>query len=154
MSFHLPPLRERVVDIEPLARGMAVRFSRKFNKEIYTIHPEAIAALEGFSWPGNLRQLENVVQHAILMCNDAELLLRHLPPAVQDVPAERGFDDDGKLGDSLHQQRDHAERSVIQRALASHKFNRTRAADALGISRVTLYKKMKKYGLLKESTPM
>jgi two-component system response regulator HydG len=153
MSFHLPPLRERISDIEPLARGMAVRFARKFTKEIYDIVPEAMTALEAFAWPGNLRQLENVIQHAILMCNDPELQLRHLPAAVQEttLPAT---DDVPILGDSLHQQRDHAERSVIHRALVSNGFNRTRAADALGISRVTLYKKMKKYGLLKESAKM
>lgn len=150
MSFHLPPLRERISDIEPLARGMAVRFARKFNKEIYDIHPEALNALEAFAWPGNLRQLENVIQHAVLMCNAAELLVRHLPAAVQEANLPV-LDDEPMLGDSLHEQRDQAERGVIQRALVSNGFNRTRAADSLGISRVTLYKKMKKYGLLKES---
>jgi two-component system, NtrC family, response regulator HydG len=151
MSFHLPPLRERVSDIEPLARGMAVRFARKFTKEIYDLDAEALEALEGFAWPGNLRQLENVIQHAVLMCNAPELLLRHLPAAVQEAAAPHVLDDEPMLGDSLHEQRDQAERGVIHRALISNGFNRTRAADMLGISRVTLYKKMKKYGLLKES---
>src|SRR5581483_2082816 len=59
MSFHLPPLRERVQDIAPLARGMAARFTRKFKKDLFDISPEAMTALEAFSWPGNLRQLEN-----------------------------------------------------------------------------------------------
>ncbi len=154
MSFHLPPLRERVTDIEPLARGMAVRFARKFHKEIYDIHPDALAALEAFRWPGNLRQLENVIQHGVLMCNgQPELLPRHLPAALQEAPVA-SLEDEPTLGDSLHQQRDHAERNVIHRALVHSHFNRTRAADALGISRVTLYKKMKKYGLLKESAAM
>ncbi len=154
MSFHLPSLRERLSDIEPLARGMAVRFARKFSKELYDIHPEAMATLEAFTWPGNLRQLENVVQHAVLMCNGPELLVQNLPSAVQEAALPAVFDDEPILGDSLHEQRDLAERGVIQRALASNGFNRTRAADALGISRVTLYKKMKKYGLLKESAKM
>ncbi len=152
MSFHLPPLRERISDIEPLARGMAVRFARKFNKELYDIHPEALAALESFTWPGNLRQLENVIQHAVLMSSGPELLLRHLPTAVQEATEAPPYEDMPiMLGDSLHEQRDQAERSVIHRALVTSGFNRTRAADSLGISRVTLYKKMRKYGLLKES---
>lgn len=156
MSFHLPPLRERISDIEPLARGMAVRYARKFAKDLYDIHPEALGALEAFAWPGNLRQLENVVQHAVLMANGPEILLQHLPSVVQDAPPAPAliFDDDPNSGDSLHEQRDHAERGVIHRALVTSGFNRTRAADALGISRVTLYKKMKKYGLFKESAPM
>jgi transcriptional regulator with PAS, ATPase and Fis domain len=153
MSFHLPPLRERVSDIEPLARGMAVRFARKFNKEIFDIDPDAVSGLESFAWPGNLRQLENVVQHAVLMCNGPEILPRHLPDSIQDAPPALA-EGTPLLGDSLHEQRDHAERNVIHRALKTAGFNRTRAADALGISRVTLYKKMKKYGLLKESAPM
>jgi DNA-binding NtrC family response regulator len=150
MSFHLPPLRERVSDIEPLARGMAVRFARKFSKDVFDIDSEALAALEAFAWPGNLRQLENVIQHAVLMCNTPDLLPRHLPAAVQEASLPE-LDDEPIAGDSLHEQREQAERGVIQRALVSNGFNRTRAADALGISRVTLYKKMKKYGLLKES---
>jgi DNA-binding NtrC family response regulator len=164
MSFHLPPLRDRISDIEPLARGMAVRFARKFNKDLFDIHPEALGALESFVWPGNLRQLENVVQHAVLMCTGPELLLRHLPAAVQEtnghaIPLPRETweprdEEPAGPGDSLHEQRDQAERSVIHRALISNGFNRTRAADALGISRVTLYKKMRKYGLLKVAARM
>jgi two-component system, NtrC family, response regulator HydG len=150
MSFHLPPLRERISDIEPLSRGMAVRFSRKFGRELFDIHPDALASLESFAWPGNLRQLENVVQHAVLMANGAELLNKHLPTIVQETSLPL-MEDLPMHGDSLHEQRDIAERGVIHRALVSTGFNRTRAADSLGISRVTLYKKMKKYGLLKES---
>lgn len=148
MSFHLPPLRERVQDIAPLARGMAARFNRKFNKSLFDIHPEAMAALEGFSWPGNLRQLENVLQHAVLVSSGAELLVAHLPVAVQEAALPTGSIEE--LGnESLHHQRDLIERNVIQRALMTNGYSRTRAADALGISRVTLYKKMKKYGLMK-----
>ncbi|MCI0456270.1 MAG: sigma 54-interacting transcriptional regulator [Gemmataceae bacterium] len=150
MSFHLPPLRERVKDIAPLARGMAARFNRKFNKELFDIHPEAQAALEAFPWPGNIRQLENVIQHAVLVSTGPELLLKHLPQPLQDhatlVTAQGG---EGQiLGNSLQHQRDLMERNVIQGALKTHGFSRSRAADALGISRVTLYKKMKKYGLM------
>lgn len=146
MSFHLPPLRERVQDISHLARGMAARFNRKFNKELFDIHPDAFAALESYTWPGNLRQLENVMQHAVLVSSGPQLLPSHLPPVVQDqVSAANGSVD----SDSLHHQRDLIERNVIQRALITNGFSRTRAADSLGISRVTLYKKMKKYGLMK-----
>lgn len=148
MSFHLPPLRERVQDIGHLARGMATRFNRKFSKELFDIHPETLAALEAYSWPGNLRQLENVMQHAVLVSSGPNLLPNHLPPVVQDqVSASVGVS--AVDSDSLHHQRDLIERNVIQRALVTNGYSRTRAADALGISRVTLYKKMKKYGLMK-----
>jgi len=147
MSFHLPPLRERVQDIAPLARGMAARFNRKFNKDLFDVSGEALAALEVFPWPGNIRQLENVMQHAVLVSTGPELLLQHLPQPVQDHAALSSAEGPTN-GDSLHHQRDLIERNVIQRALINNGYSRSRAADALGISRVTLYKKMKKYGLM------
>jgi two-component system, NtrC family, response regulator HydG len=147
MSFHLPPLRERVIDIAPLARGMAVRFNRKFNKDLFEISPEAMAALEAFPWPGNLRQLENVVQHAVLVSSGTELRFEHLPVAIREhAGPHNGYEE--PAAESLQHHRDLTERSVIQRALVSNGYCRSRAATALGISRVTLYKKMKKYGLM------
>jgi two-component system response regulator HydG len=149
MSFHLPPLRERVQDIAPLARGMAARFNFKFHKDLFDISPEAMAALESFPWPGNIRQLENVVQQAVLVSAGPELLVQHLPAPVQEH-AVHSSNGNGRAAPSvtLHHQRDLIERNVIQRALANNGYSRARAAKMLGISRVTLYKKMKKYGLM------
>jgi transcriptional regulator with PAS, ATPase and Fis domain len=147
MSFYLPPLRDRVQDIGPLVRGLASRFSQKFGKELFAISPEAMAAFEAFPWPGNIRQLENVIQQAVLMSQGPELLWPHLPRLIQDH-AEAGFSTNGAPKDSLAQSREDVERSTIQRALMKHGYTRSRAANALGISRVTLYKKMKKYGLM------
>jgi len=149
MSFHLPPLRERVQDIAPLARGMAARFNHKFHKDLFDISPEAMAALESFPWPGNIRQLENVIQHAVLISSGPELLLQHLPQPVQEHAAVTANGNGHSAGSvSLHHQRDVIERNVIQRALVNNGYSRARAAEMLGISRVTLYKKMKKYGLM------
>jgi DNA-binding NtrC family response regulator len=147
MSFHLPPLRERVQDIAPLARGMAARFNHKFHKDLFDISTEAMDALESFPWPGNIRQLENVMQHAVLVSTGAELLLEHLPQPLQAHAAlNKG---DGNLPpDTLVHNREVIERNVIQRALVNNGYSRARAAEALNISRVTLYKKMKKYGLM------
>src|SRR5439155_22229966 len=84
MSFHLPPLRERVQDIGPLVRGMAARFTTKFRKELVAINARTMEALESFPWPGNLRQLENFMQQAVLMSNGPELLVEHLPQQLRD----------------------------------------------------------------------
>jgi two-component system response regulator HydG len=147
MAFHLPPLRERIQDIAPLVRGMAARFNTKFRKDLFTISSQAMAALETFHWPGNIRQLENAVQQAVLVSNGTELLLQHLPQPIREyLPAVP--DADPSRGESLFHNREVVERSVIQRALANNGNSRARAAHSLGISRVTLYKKMKKYGLM------
>jgi DNA-binding NtrC family response regulator len=163
MSFHLPPLRERVQDIAPLVRGMASRYNAKFRKDLYDISPEAMAAIETHPWPGNIRQLENALQQAVLLSNGSVLLPEHLPTAIRDyVPvvapaataaAPASLDARTSNGtpeptDSLLHNRELLERNVIQRALANNGYSRARAAQALGISRVTLYKKMKKYDLM------
>jgi transcriptional regulator with PAS, ATPase and Fis domain len=148
MSFHLPPLRERVQDIAPLVRGMAARFNQKFRKDLFDISPDAMAALEAFPWPGNIRQLENVIQQAVLISTGAELALHHLPEPVQEYAGAGHSNGYAAPSDSLLYNREIAERAVIQRALVSCGYSRARAAASLGISRVTLYKKMKKYGLM------
>ena len=82
LAFHLPPLRERAQDIAPLARALLYRCNQKFGKAVVHIHPEALATLQACSWPGNIRQLENVIQRAALASSGPELLPRHLPDAL------------------------------------------------------------------------
>jgi two-component system response regulator HydG len=149
MSFHLPPLRERIQDIAPLARSLVARFNTKFHKELFDISLLAMDALESFPWPGNIRQMENFIQQAVLVSTGPELLLEHLPQQVRDyrparilIPARIG-------SDSLTRNREQVERNIIQRTLVVNGYSRINTANALGISRVTLYKKMKKYGLLR-----
>ena len=102
--------------------------------------------LESFPWPGNIRQLENVVQQAVLVSSGPMLKVEHLPQPIREyVPPSNG---NGHLqNDSLLHSRELLERNVIQRALANNGFSRARAANSLGISRVTLQQKMKRYGL-------
>jgi transcriptional regulator with PAS, ATPase and Fis domain len=147
MSFHLPALRERVRDIAPLARALAFRFAQKFGKNLLEINPETLAVLTSFPWPGNIRQLENVIQQAVLVCEEAVLQPAHLPLAVRETAVRRSLNGRGTIG-SLIQHREARERSVIEQAIVDNEYSRARAAVSLGISRVTLYKKMRKYGLL------
>jgi len=147
LSFHLPPLRERVQDIAPLVRGMADRFNAKFRKNLFDVSPPAMAALEAFPWPGNIRQLENFVQQAVLVSSGPELLLEHLPQPVRDHFPTVATPAGPVSPASLSHNREQLERVVIQRVLANTGCSRADAASALGISRVTLYKKVRKYGL-------
>jgi transcriptional regulator with PAS, ATPase and Fis domain len=148
LSFHLPPLRQRVQDIAPLVRGMAARFGAKFRKDLIDVSPPALAALEAFAWPGNVRQLENFVQQAVLVSSGPELLLEHLPQQVRDYRPVVSTPAAPVRPGSLSQHLELLERDVIQRVLTNSNYSGTRAASALGISRVTLYKKIKKYGLI------
>jgi two-component system, NtrC family, response regulator HydG len=146
LALHLPPLRERVQDIGPLARLMAARFSEKFAKELFGISPEAMGLLETFDWPGNVRQLENVMQQTVLASSGPELLPEHLPPLLRDGTAASWA---GTAAGALAAEREQHERRAIERALAETNYCRSRAADVLGICRATLYNKIRKYGLVK-----
>jgi DNA-binding NtrC family response regulator len=155
ISFHLPPLRHRPEDIGPLVRGMVARYGTKYAKRLFGVCPETLRVLEAFPWPGNIRQLENVVQQAVLTSSGNELKLHHLSPqvvarteaATVTLPMPGGFDG------TLKQTREATERANILRALEKANQSRTRAAQMLGVSRVTLYKKMKLYKLLKAKEP-
>ncbi len=125
---------------------MASKFAQRFARELFAISPEVLAALEAFPWPGNIRQLENVIQQAVLMSHGPELLWRHLPKLILHKVGA-GYSSNGAPKDFLTESREDVERGTIRRALMNHGGIRCRAASALGISRVTLYKKMKKYGL-------
>jgi DNA-binding NtrC family response regulator len=139
LTFHLPPLRERTGDILPLARNIIARYSDQFRKPPGEISPEALQALEAYSWPGNIRELENALQQTVLLNAEPVVLLRHLPKAIQGRSAD--------LGEATEQ-------SKIYRVLGKHGYNYTRAAQELGISRVWLYKKLKKYGIVRQPRPL
>jgi DNA-binding NtrC family response regulator len=144
MSFHLPPLRERAADIGTLVRGIVGRYNTQHRKDLFEVSRQTLDILEGCPWPGNIRQLDNVLQSAVLCSRGPVLLPEHLPPGFREqcpvvVPA------------SLVHRREQTERNAILRTLASNDNSRSRTAKALGISRVTLYKKMKKYGLMAET---
>jgi DNA-binding NtrC family response regulator len=156
ISFQLPPLRHRPEDIGPLVRGMIARYGTKFAKKLFSICPDALRALEAFPWPGNIRQLENVVQQAVLTSNGSELKLHHLSQVIHartETPVT-AFGTSGGFGGTLRQSRESSERANIIRALEKAGQSRTRAAQLLGVSRVTLYKKMKKYGLFSKPAPL
>ena len=146
LSLHLPPLCKRVRDIMPLVNAMVGRFSQKFAKTVTTVHPQTIALLTRFPWPGNIRQLENAIQYAVLYCSGRELLPVHLPAHVRTHVADPHTLPE-VVGDSLRHKTGANEREYIKRVLHSCGYSRTRTAKALGVSRVTMYNKLKKYGL-------
>ncbi len=171
MSFHLPPLRERRQDIPLLARDIVARFNSKFGKDLVDISPGAMDALVAYHWPGNIRQLENVLQEAVLVSEGAEMLLTDLPelplcPEAQDVrsfappvlvnAAREGLicESNGSgnaAAETLLRGRADYEKGLIQKTLSDCGRNRSQAARVLGVSRVTLYKKIKQYGLSNSS---
>jgi DNA-binding NtrC family response regulator len=141
--LHLPPLRERREEIAPLVRA----FLGRAGKDRARLSPAALRVLEAYEWPGNLRELANVVERAAILATGDVILPEHLPATVR----RGGVAGDEPAHPSEEEERpvltvDEAERRAIRGALERTGGNRTRAAKLLGISRRTLIYRLKEYG--------
>ncbi len=136
VEIHLPPLRERREDIPALANYFLTRYTARYRKQIQGFDVAAIQALLGHSWPGNVRELEHAVERAVLMGRGSRILACDL-----NLQA-------AKPADSVDEMSLEAVESIlIRKALARHDRNVSQAAEALGLSRGALYRRMEKYGI-------
>jgi DNA-binding NtrC family response regulator len=150
LGFCLPPLRERRTAVSPMAVRFLEEFAGRNGLKLNGFSPEVLETLERHDWPGNVRELRNVVERMVALCEGEEVSLSDLPPAVlESSQAPRPIVSDGPL--TLNQSREEAEIERINQALRKHQNNRQRAAAELGISRMGLYKKLHKYGLIQPS---
>jgi transcriptional regulator with PAS, ATPase and Fis domain len=142
IKLELPPLKERREDIPLLIEHFIEKFNRKMGRMIEQVCDEVLAALMHYDFPGNVRELENIIEHAFVMCRGEEIQPQHLPPEF----SQSKFNSHR----SLHQSSPflNAERQTLLQALAKHNWNKIETAKELGVHRATLYRKMKKYGLI------
>jgi two-component system, NtrC family, response regulator len=133
-TINLPPLRERIEDIPALATHFLQHFAQKEDKVITAINKEATQLLQQYGWKGNIRELRNVLQRAVILADDATIGVEQLPYEIQ----QRNSNASGLSLASV-------ERSHIQKVLQYTKGNKTKAAEALGIGLTTLYRKMEEY---------
>ena len=140
ISVHLPPLRERREDIMPLANVFLNRFVAQANRPIRGFTPAAVERLEAFDWPGNVRQLQNEIQRAVLLCESNEIDSTDL--SITNVRPEAGenLDTNFTLLEGV-------ERNAIVQMLKDTGGNKLETAKRLGIGRQTLYNKIKAYGI-------
>jgi len=138
--IEVPPLRERREDIPPLVHDFVRRAATRVKKDVQTVSAEAMTALMNYRWPGNVRELEHAIERAVIVARGASIRLRELPPEILHKPRQ------GQTDDSLDLNAQ--ERAIIERALERFRGNRKEAAQALKISTVTLWRKMKQYGLV------
>ena len=140
IAIHLPTLRDRNEDIPLLAMHFLAKHNLKEHKNIRNFSPGAMQTLMNHDWPGNVRQLENVISHAVVLTPGELIRRKHLPKFLWDTGASKTLT-------SLYE----SERGLVLRALQKSNWNKHDAAKRLKISRSTLYSKMRRYELVQES---
>ena len=142
VTIDLPPLRERRDDIPLLVKAFLDEFGRENSKQVRELTPEALNVLLAYDWPGNVRELRNAIEQMVVLARAERLTVRDMPAAI------RGSADLTKInvvraGMTVEE----AERQLIVQALKETNGNRTKAAQKIGISRRTLHRKLKEFGL-------
>jgi DNA-binding NtrC family response regulator len=165
--IHLPPLRERKEDVQPIAEALLVDLNRKHECRVSDVSAEVLQAFSRYAWPGNVRELRNVLERAVILAAEGSIETRHLPSFLQDRPAvvsapavvssassvpaaPPAVEDKEALRIQIGTTVEEAEKGLILRTLEHTRNNKTRAAEILGISLKTLHNKLKEYGAGKE----
>ncbi len=142
VRIELPPLRRRKEDIPSLVNQFITRFNRLQQKSVQRISTDALSLLMAHDWPGNIRELENVIERAFILCNEGQIDIVHLP---EDLTSRGTPGDTNTNVKSAH---DILDAQAIQSALERNNFNRLAAARDLGVHKTTLFRRMKKLGIL------
>jgi DNA-binding NtrC family response regulator len=144
VEIKMPSLRERQEDILLLAEVFLKGFAAKNRKNVRGFTEDARLALLAYEWPGNVRELENVIERAVILARGEEISCRELPLRSEGAVMPLQPAAVNALGDCTLEE---LERAMVERALKEHKGNVSRAAQALGLSRAALYRRMEKFGL-------
>ena len=141
IHIHVPPLRERKSDLPLLMASFLSRFNEENGKSIKGFDNKSKAAMNSYDWPGNIRELRNCVESAVVMCSGDEITIDDLPVNIASSSSENAIS--VPFGISLND----AERIVIEQNLAAQKNNKTKTAEILGIGRKTLQRKLAEWGI-------
>ncbi|MCE5193924.1 MAG: sigma-54 dependent transcriptional regulator [Nitrospiraceae bacterium] len=145
-EIHVPPLRDRKKDIPLLADHFLKKYNKSIGKNIKGISSSAIKFFLGYEWPGNVREMENLIQRAIIL-EESTVIAGDTISALIDINNFKKPYAVGKAKERIETAKSEEERKLIIEALTEKKWSRTETAELLGISRKNLFNKMKKYGL-------
>jgi transcriptional regulator with PAS, ATPase and Fis domain len=159
----LPPLRERVGDIPMLVRHFIEKYNKRLSKKVQGLEPDAVEVLQEYGWPGNIRELENMMERMILFAEGPIILAKDLPEPLKEadtvkiplpfLSASPATQAEASMKDIVKQAAAELERDLIGKALVETGGNVTQAAKKLKISRKSLQNKMKEFGLRDPDAP-
>lgn len=144
VEIHIPPLRERREDVPPLASHFLSKYTSRYRKQLQGFSPEAMTKLLEYSWPGNVRELDHTIERAVIMCRDERVQAANL--GLQSSGRARAINLDDMSVEEV-------ESLLVSKALARCNGNISQAAEVLGLSRGSFYRRMEKYGLYVPSQP-
>lgn len=147
IELRVPALRERRADIVPLARILLASAAQRMRRKLTTLAPDAADQLLRYEWPGNVRELENAMERAVALARGERIELEDLPEEVRGARLRRG------IASGSVQPLESVEKEYILAALALNEGNQTRTAEQLHIGSATLYRKLKRYGLIESKPP-
>ncbi len=152
ISINIPPLRDRREDIPEFVDWFIESLNKVCNTSVAHVHPAVMEAFSRYPWPGNLRELENAVEHALNLTDGDELRLEHIPPHIWQHVIENTDKKDTACAKDLDDSLAKYEHDLIIAALRATGNNRSKAARLLNISRSGLYKKLQKYAIPRDGT--
>jgi len=141
VNLHIPPLSQRREDIPLLAQYFLDRAAPLMGKPVRTLSDEALSLLKAYDFPGNVRELENIIERGVALCQGGQVEAAHLPDDLRDLTIRAFRRRDGRV-----MPLEELERDYIQWVLEEAHGNQTQAAQMLGIDRVSLWRKLKKFG--------
>ena len=154
VEINVPPLRERIDDILPIANHFAEIYSRKYDQRVRAFSPAARAALIEYDWPGNVRALRHAIERAVILTSneyleptDLQLVASAAAPVVPPQIVAKGVAVDETRAPVTSQSLDQIEKEAIESVLRKHGFNISHSANELGLTRASLYRRMEKHGI-------
>jgi two-component system nitrogen regulation response regulator NtrX len=148
IPIYVPPLRDRAEDVPLLVEHFIADLALEYRRRPKSVTPSAMARLKAYRWPGNVRELRNVIERVVIMAPGEEITEGDLSFLSGDPLSERPAEDAGSPALPLYTARDQFERDYILRELANQQGNISRTAEALGVERSNLYKKMRAFGIV------
>ena len=145
-NIHMPPLREHKEDVPDLVQRLLGEMSAKHGRKVAVVSEAVLNLFHNYSCPGNVRELRNTLERAVIVCDGAVIETRHLPPGFGQTTVRTSPEDPDAVRLGVGTTVEEAERLLILKTLAATSNNKTRAAEILGISLKTLHNKLKEYG--------
>jgi DNA-binding NtrC family response regulator len=145
-NIHMPPLREHKEDVPELLQNLLTEVNTKHGRKVAAVSEAVLNLFRNYAWPGNVREMRNTLERAVIVCDGAVIETKHLPPGFGHIAARPPVNDPDSIHLGIGTTVQEAERQLILKTLESTNNNKTRAAEILEISLKTLHNKLKEYG--------